>query len=85
MEIKGFSGGIPKSEKERWPHEHDGRMYTFGKNRESTKHFVYYCQRDIEDGRFIQVSSTGFETDRDLPHEEVERRKQFIDFMNATR
>ncbi len=31
------------------------------------------------------VSSTGFETDRDLTHEEVERRQQFVDFMNGTR
>ena len=84
-EIKGFSDGIPKRVKERWPHEHNGQTFTFGKNRESAKHFVYYCQRDIESGQFIQVSSTGFETDRDLTRGEVEQRQQFIDFMNATR
>jgi hypothetical protein len=54
-EIKGFSGGIPKSVKERRKHQHDGCMFTFGKNRESAKHFVYYCQREISDGRFIGV------------------------------
>lgn len=82
-EIKGFSDGIPKNVKEQWPHEHDGRMFTFGKDRQSPKHFVYYCQRDISDGRFIQASSTGFETDSDLTRAEVEKRQQFIDFMNA--
>jgi hypothetical protein len=83
MEITGFSGGIPKNVK--WTHEHNGRTFTIGKNRESAKHFVYYVRRDISDGRFIQASSTGFETDRDLTREELERRPQFVDFMNATR
>jgi hypothetical protein len=71
--------------KERWPYEHNGRMFTFGKNRENPNHFVYYCRRDTDSGRFITASSTGFETDRDLTHEEVEKRQQFIDFMNTTR
>jgi len=82
-EVKGFSDRIPKNVKERWPYKHNGLMFTFGKNRESAKHFVYYVRRDISDGRFIQASSTGFETDRDLTRAEVEKRKQFIDFMNT--
>jgi hypothetical protein len=85
MEIKGFSDGILKRVKELWPHEHNGKMFTFGKNRENPKHFVYYCRRDTDTGRFTTASSTGFETDRDLTREEVEQRHQFIDFMNATR
>jgi hypothetical protein len=84
-EIKGFSDGIPKRAKEQWLYEHNGRMFTFGKNRESPKHFIYYCRRDTDTGRFITASSTGFETDRDLTYEEVEQRQHFIDFMNATR
>jgi len=84
-EIKGFGDGIPKRVKELWPHEHNGRMFTFGKNRESEKHFVYHCRRDTDTGGFITASSTGFETDRDLAHEEVEKRQQLIDFMNATK
>jgi hypothetical protein len=65
--------------------EHDGRMFTFGKNRENPKHFLCYCRRDTDPGRFINARSTRFETDRDLTHEEVEQRQQFVDFMNATR
>jgi hypothetical protein len=71
--------------KERWQYQHDGQTFTFGKNRESAKHFVYYVQRDTSSGGFTGSASTGFETDRDLSHEEVERRQQFIDFMNGTR
>lgn len=85
MEITGFGGGIPKEVNERWTKEQNGKSYTFGKQRKSPNHFLYYCQRDIESERFIQVSSTGFETDRDLTHEEIEQRQQFVDFMNATR
>ena len=84
-EIKGFSDGIPKRVKERWLHERDGRVFTFGKNRESAKHFVYYVQRDTSSGGFTGSVSTGFKTDRDLTRAEVEQRQQFIDFMNGTR
>jgi len=83
--IKGFSSGIPERVKERWPYQHNGRMFTFGKNRESAKHFAYFIQRDTSAEAFAGSVSTGFETDRDMTREEVEQRQQFIDFMNATR
>ena len=82
-EIKGFSSGIPKSVKERWPCQHNGQTFTFGKNRESAKHFVYYIQRDMSSGGFTRNVATGYETDRDLTHEEVEQWPWFIDFMNG--
>ncbi len=85
MEITGFSGGIPNDVNERWTKEQNGTSYTFGKIRKSAKHFIYYCQRDSDSGRFIQISSTGFETDRDLTHDEAGQRQQFIDFMNGTK
>jgi hypothetical protein len=85
MEISGFSSGIPKSVKEQWPHEHNGRKFTFGKNRESEKHFVYYVQHDTSSGGFTGSVSTGFETDRDLTRAEVESWPRFLDFMNAPR
>lgn len=84
MEIKGFGEGIPKSVKERWPYQHNGRIFTFGKNRESATHFVYYVQRDTSCEGFTGSVSTGFETDRDLTRAEVEQRQHFMDFMNAT-
>jgi hypothetical protein len=84
-EIGCFSDGIPKSVKEQWPYQHNGQTFTFGKNRESAKHFVYYCQRDPSCEGFTGSSSTGFETDRDLARAEVEKLKLFIDFMNASK
>lgn len=84
-EIRGFSDGIPKNVKEKWPYEHNGQTFTFGKNRESDNHFVYYVQRDTSSGGFTGSVSTGYETDRDLTRAEVEQRQQFIDFMNGKR
>jgi hypothetical protein len=83
MEIIGFRGGIPKEVKETWRKEQNGRKCTFGKDRKAPKHFIYYCQRSISDGTVTQDSSTGFETDRDLTHDEVEKWPQFVKFMAA--
>jgi hypothetical protein len=84
-EIRGFSDGIPEIVKERWPYQHNGQKFTFGKNRESARHFVYFIQRDTSSEGFPGCVSTGFETDRDMTREEVEQRQQFIDFMNGSR
>lgn len=83
MEITGFSGGIPGDVTERWPKDQNGRKYTFGKVEKSPKHFVYYCQRSMYEGNFNLDVSTGYETDRDLTHQEVEQRQQFVDFIAA--
>ena len=85
MEITGFSDGIPQDVDETWTKEKNGRTYTFGKHRESAKHFAYFIQRDTNSEGFTGGVSTGFETDRDMTREEVEQRQQFVDFMNATR
>jgi hypothetical protein len=84
-EIRGFGDGIPKTVKEKWPYQHKGVTFTFGKNRESATHFVYYVQREASGAGFTGAVSTGFETDRDLTRAEVEQRRQFIEFMDETR
>ena len=83
MEITGFSGGIPGDVTERWPKQKNGRKYTFGKVRKSPNHLEYYCQRSMYDENVTLDVSTGFKTDRDLSHDEVEQRQQFVDFIAA--
>jgi hypothetical protein len=80
--VLGFSNGIPENIDETWKKGVEGRTYILAKIRKKTGHFLYYCQRSIEDGATKQDLSTGFETDRDLTRDEVERRQQFVDFMS---
>jgi hypothetical protein len=79
----GFGAGIPSEVTEKWTKVKNGITYTFAKVRKSPTHFVYYVQRDTSDGTFTGDCSTGLELDRDLTHEEVEKRQQFIDFLEA--
>jgi hypothetical protein len=77
----GFSAA-PEKIDETWTKEHCGRTYIFTKTRKGPHHFVYNCKRHHEDGRFTGESSTGVILDHELTRDEVERRPQFVKFMN---
>ena len=76
----GFIHGTAENPDRTWKREINGTVYTFKKAREKS-FFLYSCQCESEDARFIRRAATGFHSDRDLTPAEVEQLPQFDHFI----
>jgi hypothetical protein len=80
----GFSS-TPEKIDETWTKERAGQVFKFTKIKKGPHHFIYNCSRHYDDGRFVGDSSTGYVSDHELTRDEIEKRPQFVDFMNGLR
>jgi hypothetical protein len=78
----GFSKE-PKEIDEVWTKEHRGRTYTFTVTKYGPHRFDYGCQCALDYEKARADNWVGFTSDHRLTRDEVERRPQFLEFMNG--